>query len=99
MIANWRHMLPTHEEIQKMSPEKLEDISEASSKYISVIGHGVSGIGNLLACTASNGETGLSTDAVTDIGWMLESLGHLISNLSDTGTAIELRLKAMQQGA
>lgn len=98
MTAHWGDMLPSHEAIQKMSPEKLKDISYASSNYLSVIGHGVSGIGNLLACTASNSETGLSTTAVTDIGWMLESLGHLISNLSDTGSAIELRLSEIKQG-
>ena len=99
MTAHWGDMLPSHEAIRKMSPEKLKDISYASSNYLSVIGHGISGIGNLLACTASNSEAGLSANAVTDIGWMLESLGLLISNLSDTGTAAENRLNEIKQEA
>lgn len=85
--GNWQNLLPNHESILKMSAEKLQATEKASDRYLSVLAHGISGIGNLLACTASNGETGLSETAVTDIGWMLESLGTLISNLSDTGAA------------
>lgn len=97
--ANWNALLPGHQDMKKMSAEELGAAEQASSNYVSVLAHGISGIGNLLACTASNDDTGLSATAVTDIGWMLESLGTLISNLSDTGAAAAFHLTEVKPGA
>lgn len=96
---NWQHLLPKREVIKKMSAVELKDADQSSSEYISVLAHGISGIGNLLACTASNSETGLSERAVADIGWLLESLGALISNLSDVGAEADFHLNEVKLGA
>lgn len=87
---NWNALLPSHEAIQAMSPEQLKAAGQAADQYVCTLANGISGLGHLLACTASNGETGLSEDAVTSVGWMLESLGDLISKLTDTGNGINL---------
>lgn len=97
--ANWNSLLPRHETMRKMSAEELSAAEQASNNYVSVLAHGISGIGNLLACTASNEDNGLCATAVTDIGWMLESLGTLISNLSDTGAAAAFHLTEVKPGA
>lgn len=96
--SEWQSILPTHETIIKMPASQLATVSQASKHYVSVLAHGISGIGNILACTASNSETGLSESAVTDIGWMLENLGNLISSLSDIGNATELHLNKLKPG-
>jgi hypothetical protein len=95
-IPNWQDLLPRHELIVKMSVEQLKTTEQASATYVSVLAHGISGIGNLLACTASNEETGLNSVAVTDIGWMLESLGKLVSNLSDINAATSRELNEVK---
>lgn len=97
-VPTWNDLLPDMKAIeQTMSPEKLAKAEGACAQYVMSLAHGVSGIGNLLACTASNGETGLSESAVTDVGWLLESLGTLIANLADTGNAITNRRNALKR--
>ena len=81
-----------------MTPEQLKAAEHASESCVTTLAHGISGIGNLLACTASNSETGLNPEALTDIGWLLESLGNLISNLADTGAAANSRLAEIKPG-
>jgi len=96
-VPDWNDLLPHHEAIQAMPPERLDAAGRAADEYIRTLANGVSGIGHLLACTASNGDTGLCEDAVTNVGWMLESLGELISKLSDTGSGINYRLDTIKR--
>ena len=93
-LGNWNGLLPKHEAIKEMSTDELRKTADSTKEYACVLAHGISGIGNLLACTTSNGETGLSDQAVTSVGWMLESMGTLISNLVDTQAAAEYHLQA-----
>jgi hypothetical protein len=88
---NWNDLLPSVGQIDAMSPERLERATEAASQYGINLGFGIAAIGHLLACTASNGETGLSERVATDIGWLLETLGTLSANLADTGDALDYR--------
>lgn len=88
---NWSDLFPTHEQIQTLTPEKLERATEAASQYGFNLGYGIAAIGHLLACTASNGETGLSLKVATDLGWLLETLGTLSASLADTGNALDYR--------
>ncbi|WP_312600832.1 hypothetical protein [Pseudomonas luteola] len=88
----WNDLLPSYEQINTMQPEKLDKAEKMAASQVATLALGISGIGNLLACTASNDETGLSESAVTDVGWMLESLGKLICSLSDTQMGIQNRL-------
>lgn len=81
---NWNDLLPTHEAIRSMTPARLEAVSGATSRYIATLAFGIAGVGNLLACTASSDDSGLDNDAVTHVGWLLESLGDLIGKLADT---------------
>ncbi len=97
-VPTWNDLLPNIEAIeQTMKPDELEQAGRACDQYVMTLAHGISGIGNLLACTASNGDTGLSEDAETDVGWLLESLGTLIANLADTGNAIQLKRNALKR--
>ena len=97
-VPTWNDLLPNIEAIERtMKPDELEQAGRACDQYVMTLAHGISGIGNLLACTASNGETGLSEDAATDVGWLLESLGTLIANLADTGNAIQLKRDALKR--
>ena len=87
--VNWNTLLPAFEQIEAMEPDKLSAAGETCQQYGFTLGLGIAAIGNLLACTASNGDTGLSDDAATNLGWMLETLGNLSAKLVDTGYAIE----------
>lgn len=97
-FPNWNDLLPSHEAIRAMTPEKLKAAEVASEHYIGKLAYGISGIGNLLACTASNGETGLDEGAVTNVGWLLESLGDLIGNLYTTEAATAYRRNEIELG-
>ncbi|WP_231656355.1 hypothetical protein [Pseudomonas californiensis] len=70
------------DEITAMNAEDLEAVISATDDRLLALARGVSGIGNLLACSASNKELGLSQDVVTNVGWMLESIGELISDVA-----------------
>ncbi|WP_175651032.1 hypothetical protein [Pseudomonas sp. Marseille-P9899] len=97
--ANWNALLPSRKTMKEMSAEELDAAGQASNDCVAILAHGISGIGNLLACAASNDQVGLNASAVTDIGWMLESLGSLISNLTDTGAEATARLPEVKPGA
>jgi hypothetical protein len=88
---NWNALLPNNEAIDAIHADHLDAASEALETQAVSIGFGIAAIGNLLACTASNDETGLCKDAVTDIGWLLQSLGTLSAKLSDSRNAISDR--------
>ncbi|EGH20558.1 hypothetical protein [Pseudomonas amygdali] len=79
---NWCDLLIKRDEITAMNADDLDAVIRATDDQLLTLAHGVSGIGNLLACAASNEESGLSPDAVRNVGWMLESLGALISNVA-----------------
>ncbi|AVB13419.1 MULTISPECIES: hypothetical protein [Pseudomonas syringae group] len=79
---NWCDLLIKRDEITAMNTDDLDAVIRATDDQLLTLAHGVSGIGNLLACAASNEESGLSPDAVINVGWMLESLGALISNVA-----------------
>lgn len=96
-MLNWNDMLLSQETIGAMKPERLEALRQASDNAMHTLAHGVSGIGHLLACTASNSESGLNADAVAHVGWMLESLGGLISNLSDTAAHADCEINRIKR--
>ncbi|PYD92207.1 hypothetical protein DNF23_13055 [Pseudomonas syringae pv. pisi] len=79
---NWCDLLIKRDEITAMNADDLDAVIRATDDQLLTLAQGVSGIGNLLACAASNEELGLSPDAVINVGWMLESLGALISNVA-----------------
>jgi len=85
-IMTWVDLLPTNDTIPKMNADELDAVIRATDEYMHNLAHGISGIGNLLACTASNTETGLNPEAARDLGWMLASLGGLISALSNVSS-------------
>ncbi|GAB3462868.1 hypothetical protein [Azotobacter salinestris] len=95
---DWNALLPNHEAIVAMSPEKLEAVAMAADSYSSTLGHGIAAIGNLLAGAASSNQ-GLDPDAIHDLGWLLESLGKLSAKLADTGNCINDCRNAKQGGA
>lgn len=90
-VPNWNDILPNHEAIRAMTPAKLDAAEGAATRYIATLAFGIAGVGNLLACTASNDETGLAADAVTNVGWLLDALGDLIGKLADTEAGVSFR--------
>lgn len=97
-IPNWNDLLPNHEAIQAMSPEKLEAAASATDSYGMNISFGIAAIGNLLAGAALNEEQGLDADAVADLGWLLASLGELSAKLTDTGNGIRHSRNRQRRG-
>ncbi|MGW8462467.1 hypothetical protein [Pseudomonas sp. CLCA07] len=96
--ANWNDLLPNHEAIQAMTPEKLKTAECATGQYVATLAFGISGIDNFLVCTASNGVSGLDEGAVTSVGWFLENQGALVGNISDTGSAVTCRNNEIERG-
>lgn len=80
----WNTLLVNRQQIQSLSPSSLEEVAESVNTKVTTLASGISSIGNLLACTASNGDTGLCSDAATNLGWMLETLGELAAALVNT---------------
>ncbi|WP_116830159.1 hypothetical protein [Pseudomonas syringae] len=83
---NWCDLLIKREDIAKMDADSLDAVTRATDDRLLSLALGVSGLGNLLACAASNEEAGLSPGAVANVGWMLESIGSLISGMTDVST-------------
>ncbi len=81
---NWNGLLIGQQQIKDIAPERLGHAAESVSGRITTLACGISSIGNLLACTASNGETGLCPDTAANLGWLLESLGELTAALINT---------------
>ncbi|MER1948745.1 hypothetical protein [Stutzerimonas stutzeri] len=98
-VPNWNDLLPTIGAIESMAPEQLQRVDGAIEQYSITLGFGIAAIGNLLACTASNGQTGLNDQTATDIGWLLESLGELSARLADTGNAVSNRRRTLKPRA
>jgi len=94
----WYDLLPDHEAIQAMSPEKLEAAAIAADSYNMNVSYGIAAIGNLLAGAALNEEQGLDADSVADLGWLLASLGELSAKLTDTGNGIRHRRSKQRRG-
>lgn len=88
---NWNALLPKIATIEAMSAGELEAAAEAVDTHGMAIGFEIAAIGNLLACTAANDETGLCKEAATNIGWLLQLLGTLSAKLADNATAINGR--------
>ncbi|WBG63656.1 hypothetical protein ELR50_12525 [Pseudomonas citronellolis] len=85
--VNWNDLLNSVRDFEHLPDDQKERANEAATNYITQLAAGISGIGSLLACTASNGVTGLTDEAATDVGWMLKNVGDLIVRLSDIAVA------------
>lgn len=86
-VEKWDSVLPSAERLRSMSEEELEAVQASTHERAMSLALGISGLGNLLSCAATNEESGLSEDAVHKVGWMLESLGELICALNDRGAS------------
>lgn len=96
-LPKWNDLLPNYEDLQRMDAKRLDKAGRLAGGQVATLALGISGIGSLLACTASNDDTGLSESAVTNVGWMLESLGNLICGLSDLEENAAYRLKQLEE--
>ncbi|GAA0417974.1 hypothetical protein GIW54_07260 [Pseudomonas proteolytica] len=74
------------EGLGSLPAEQLDSISLAANDLGMTISHGISAIGVLLACAATDDDK-LSADTLVDIGCLLQSLG----NLSSRAANIEVR--------
>jgi len=93
---NWNDLLPSYRAIQTMTPEQLKSAGQAVEEYGMTLGYGIAAIGSLLAGYASNEDHGIDSEAMTDLGWLLRSLGSLSAKLSDTGSNIDTERKTRQ---
>ncbi len=91
-VHNWTH---EGKRLTTEQAQRLSDIESAADDRIDTLVLGVSAIGNLLACTASNGTTGLCDETAAAIGWLLEDMGHLIYRCKETASAAGERLRSM----
>ena len=82
---DWSHLLLSAEQASNTSPKQAAHLADSINAKALTLANGVSAIGCLLACTASNGKTGLAPETATNIGWLLESLGELTATLIHTG--------------
>jgi len=94
----WKDLLPTTDQVAAMTPEQLERAAMAADNQSATIGFGIAAIGNLLAGAALNEELGLDSGSVADLGWLLQSLGTLSANLTDTGNVISEQRKRLKRG-
>ena len=79
-LPSWNDLLvfPT----RTSSHDDLKRVAQASDQYSTTLCFGIAAIGRLLANTAQSGK--LSEDTVSNIGWLLDSLGTLSAQLADT---------------
>lgn len=101
---NWNLLLPDltqpYDENSKLTRAEIETLKlmgRTAECYGQTLGHGIKAIGHLLATASQAGE--ISQDAVTDLGWLIENLGELISSLQETGNGVRERLNANQPRA
>lgn len=85
--VDWNDLLESPRHFERLEGEAKERASEASSFYIAQLAMGISAVGNLLACTATNGVTGLGDDTAAKVGWMMIAVGDLITRLNDIAEA------------
>lgn len=77
--------IPSHITLKSLRGQELTDeefelikkIDEASENAISALPSGISAIGELLAYSADK----VSPEAITNIGWLLDSLGRQVGGL------------------
>lgn len=84
---DWNDLLQSNRYFEQLQGEAQKRAGEASRFYIAQLAMGISGVGTLLSCTATNGVTGLSSDAAAKVGWMMTVVGDLIVSLSDIAEA------------
>ncbi|WP_324731583.1 hypothetical protein [Pseudomonas paeninsulae] len=84
----WNDLLPTVAQIEAMTPEQLASANMAAHDQEIALGFGIAAVGQILAGAAQNEDHGISMDALTDLGWLLQSLGTLSAKLSDTQRGI-----------
>lgn len=94
---NWNDLLIGQQQIKDIAPERLEHAAESVSGRATTLAYGIASIGNLLACTASNGDTGLGDDTATSLGWLLESLGELTAALINTSEGMNDEIASRAQ--
>lgn len=101
---NWNLLLPDlsqpydeNAELTRAEIQTLKSMGRTAGCYGQTLGHGIKAIGHLLATASQAGE--ISQDAVTDLGWLIENLGELISSLQETGNGVRERLNANQPRA
>ena len=96
-VPNWNDLLLNHRAIQTLSPEQLKAAGQAVDSYGTTLGYGIAAIGSLLAGYATNEDHGIDPDAMTDLGWLLQTLGELSARLNDTGNVIRDRRNTIQR--
>lgn len=79
---SWTKIIANDEAIQALTPEQKIEAATTTEQTISCLADGISGLGSIMG-SAGAGKFGLDDAAVANVGWMLESLGSLISNLAD----------------
>lgn len=78
----WRDVL-VDVELHATDKAKLEQIQRTAESFADTLTYGMSAIGYLLACTASNGDTGLDPDEAAATGWLLSYLANLVTELNN----------------
>lgn len=96
---SWYDLMVSDATIQQLAPEQLEKAHRMAEGETVTLSMGISGLGNLMACAASNEDSGLSSEAVQSVGWMLDSLGRLLATMNDTQGLIQHRLDALSKSA
>ncbi|MDV7210124.1 hypothetical protein [Azotobacter beijerinckii] len=95
-VPNWNDLLLNHRAIQTLSPDQLKAAGQAADNYGMTLGCGIAAIGSLLAGYSTNEDHGIDPDAMTDLGWLLQTLGELSARLNDTGNVIRDRRQALK---
>ena len=78
-----RRALIDFERLNLLPTEELVEVNIAANDQSMTIIRGISAIGEILAGAALNDDIGLNTDAVADLGKLLQSLGKLSVTLSN----------------
>lgn len=98
-VPSWYDLMVSDAAIQQLAPEQLEKAHRMAEGETATLALGISGLGNLLVCAASNKDAGLSKGAVESVGWMLESMGRLLYAMTDTQGLIQHRFDALSKSA
>jgi len=94
-MTDFKQLLIDPESFGNTPTDRLKSIGSAAHGIGGTISHGIAAIGAILASAAMNEDAGLNTEAVADLGWLLQSLGKLSSSVDGIKTKanshIELR--------